>query len=156
MLEIREITSEAAEIIYDIQQKSFIPLLNVYHDYNMNPAMESVYTIKEKIDRDNTIAYIFKFNDMNIGWVRLTYLESDICKISGLCVIPEYQNRGIAQEALKILEEKHNKILKWVLDTIYEEKGNCHLYEKLGYVKVGEIKKVNENMSIINYEKYIN
>ncbi len=29
MLEIKEITNEAAEIIYDIQQKSFIPLLNV-------------------------------------------------------------------------------------------------------------------------------
>ena len=74
-------------------------------------------------------------------------------KISALCVLPEYQNRGIAQEALKQIESYYPNAHKWMLDTIFQEKGNCHLYEKLGYIKVGELKQINEIMSLVNYVK---
>jgi hypothetical protein len=39
------------------------------------------------------------------------------------------------------------------LDTILQEKGNCHLYEKIGYKKTGKIEKINERMDIVYYEK---
>lgn len=41
----------------------------------------------------------------------------------------------------------------WELDTILQEKGNCHLYEKLGYKKTGIIENINERMDIVYYEK---
>ncbi|SDP64572.1 Acetyltransferase (GNAT) family protein [Clostridium gasigenes] len=74
-------------------------------------------------------------------------------KISALSVIPEYQNRGIAKEALKQIENYYPNASKWILDTIFQEKGNCHLYEKLGYVKVGELRLINERMTLVNYVK---
>jgi ribosomal protein S18 acetylase RimI-like enzyme len=153
MLKVRQISSDIVDIVHNIQKKSFEPLLNKYHDYDVNPAMESAERIREKIDRDNTTAYIFQLNDINVGWVRVMELGDMIYKISALCVLPEYQNRGIAQEALKQIESYHPNAQKWILDTIFQEKGNCHLYEKLGYVKVGELKQINEKMSLVNYVK---
>ncbi len=41
----------------------------------------------------------------------------------------------------------------WSLDTILQEKGNLHLYEKLGYHRTGKIEKINEKMGIVFYEK---
>jgi hypothetical protein len=39
--------------------------------------------------------------------------------------MPEYRNRGLAQKAIKLAEEKHG-CSDWELDTILEEKGNCY------------------------------
>jgi ribosomal protein S18 acetylase RimI-like enzyme len=155
MLKVIQITSEFVDIIQNIQRKSFMPLLNKYHDYHINPAMESVESIKEKIDKANTTAYIFQLDNANVGWVRVTELEDNTCKISCLCVLPEYQNKGVAQEALKIIEKNHSKALKWILDTIHEEKRNCYLYEKLGYTRTGEVTRINEDMSIVGYVKHM-
>ena len=41
----------------------------------------------------------------------------------------------------------------WKLDTILQEPGNCHLYEKCGFVQVGEEHIINDKMTLIDYEK---
>ena len=41
----------------------------------------------------------------------------------------------------------------WRLDTIKQEKGNCHLYEKCGFIRTGGERIVNENMTLVDYEK---
>ena len=41
----------------------------------------------------------------------------------------------------------------WSLDTILQENGNLHLYEKLGYHRTGKIEKINDRMDIVYYEK---
>ena len=38
------------------------------------------------------------------------------------------------------IEEMYPNVKEWRLDTILQEKGNCHLYENMGYEKTGEIK----------------
>lgn len=154
MLKIKQISSDAAEIIHNLQKRSFDPLLEKYQDYDMNPAMESVEVIRQKINREKTTAYIFQLDDEFVGWVRVTELEGMVYKISALCVVPEYQNRGIAQEALKQIESYYPNAEKWVLNTILQEEGNCHLYEKLGYVRVGEPFQINDRMTLVGYEKF--
>ena len=153
MLKVMQISSDIADVVHAIQKRSFKQLLDKYHDYDVNPAMESIDMVKKKMDRANTTAYIFKLNDVNVGWVRVTELAKMTYKISALCVLPEYQNRGIAQEALKQIESYYPKAQKWILDTILQEKGNCHLYEKLGYKKVGDLILINERMTLVSYEK---
>lgn len=39
------------------------------------------------------------------------------------------------------------------LDTILQEEGNIHLYEKIGYRRVSEPQKINDNMDIVFFEK---
>jgi len=76
-------------------------------------------------------------------------------RISPIFILPEFQNKGIAQNVFKIIEEKYKPQNGWVLDTILQENGNCYLYEKIGYVKTGKIDKINERMDIVYYEKKI-
>ena len=44
---------------------------------------------------------------------------------------------------------------KWSLVTIQEEAKNCHLYEKLGYQRTGEMKHIKNGMDIVFLEKII-
>ena len=44
-------------------------------------------------------------------------------------------------------------VMLWKLDTILQEKGNCHLYEKLGYHQTGKIYHKNDVLDIVYYEK---
>ena len=64
----------------------------------------------------------------------------------------EFRNRGLAQRTFCEIEKIHGND-NWELDTIRQEEGNCHLYEKLGYVKTGRIEKINDRMDIVYYEK---
>lgn len=85
-------------------------------------------------------------------------IKHDIdCVQSGFCssifVIPAFQNRGIAQKVIQKVFKLYPETITWRLDTIKEEAGNCHLYEKCGFVRVGVEHVVNEQMTLIDYER---
>ena len=153
MIKVIPVTSEYSKEIYNIKQKSFMPLLEIYHDYCINPIMQDEDYIKKKMSKKNIMSYIFSLDNKNVGFVSINELDKKVYKISDLCVIPEYQNKGIAQEALKIIENNYPGANQWILFTIAQEKRNCHLYEKLGYTYDGITKIVHENMTLIKYVK---
>lgn len=64
----------------------------------------------------------------------------------------EYRNKGYAQQAI-IEAERIYGDNNWSLDTILQEKGNLHLYEKLGYKRTGKMEKISGLMDIIYFEK---
>jgi hypothetical protein len=66
--------------------------------------------------------------------------------------MPEYCGMGVAQAAIRAAEAIHGND-NWRLDTILQEKGNCHLYEKMGYHQTGEMKVINDKMTLVFYEK---
>ena len=41
----------------------------------------------------------------------------------------------------------------WALDTIFQEVGNCYLYEKLGYRQTGHLTPIKKGMTIVDYIK---
>lgn len=41
----------------------------------------------------------------------------------------------------------------WELDTILQERRNCHLYEKMGYRQTGKTEVINERLTLTFYEK---
>ena len=74
-------------------------------------------------------------------------------RISQIFIMEEYRERGYAQRAIQLAEDIHGTS-NWELDTILQEKGNCYLYETMGYRRTGETKVVNERMTLIIYHKY--
>ena len=66
--------------------------------------------------------------------------------------MPGYRNKGYAQAAIRAAEEKHGSG-NWCLDTILQESGNIHLYEKMGYHRTGKTDKINDLMDIVFFEK---
>lgn len=114
--------------------------------------MESKDEVLKKYTRKGTSGYVFIENSLPVGAVRII-TRGDMCKVSALAVLPEYQNKGIAQTALKEIESIHNSCSCWVLDTILQERGSCHLYEKLGYIRTGEPKKLSDTLTLVDYKK---
>jgi GNAT superfamily N-acetyltransferase len=156
-IHLAKATIEDAREMHQMQIKSFKNLLNKYKDYDTNPENESIEKVLARINQETTDYYLIKMEDISIGAVRIHKLKNGLkCRIASVFILPEYQNKGIAQKVFKLAEERYKPENGWILDTILQEKGNCHLYEKMGYTKTGRTEKVNERMDIVYYEKKTN
>jgi len=142
------------ELILEMQLKSFADLLYKYQDYEISPGNETIESIYRRFDQDFTDYHLIEYNSMTVGAVRIiTNERENTCRISPVFILPEYQGNGIAQATFKLLEEIYYKYSLWKLDTILQERGNCHLYEKLGYIRTGKYEVIKDNMTIVYYEK---
>lgn len=142
------------DTVCEIQRAAYKPLYEKYHDDATSPYLESKETILRKYTRKDTRGFLFLREGTPVGAVRVHFdSESKIARISALGVLPRYQGQGIARQALLEIERMHPEVKTWTLDTILEERGNCHLYEKLGYRRTGEPKVLKENMTLVFYEK---
>lgn len=139
--------------IWLMQKKAFGGLLEKYHDYGISPASESYERIIEKYEMQGSFYYFISDSGVNVGVIRIIDEQDGSRKrISPIWIMPEHRNKGYAQAAIKEAERIHGAD-NWSLDTILQEKGNLHLYEKLGYHRTGKIEKINDRMDIVYYEK---
>ena len=152
-------TEEDAGKIHDMKYKAFLPLYEKYHDDDTNPAMERIEKVIWKIKREGNDYYLIYVGEEVVGAICIVQhrnadgFASDTFKISPLFVLPEFQNRGIGCAAILKVFEKYPQARIWTLDTIKQEEGNCYLYEKCGFVRVGVEKTINEAMTLVDYEK---
>ncbi|SME42357.1 hypothetical protein BACERE00191_05240 [Bacillus pacificus] len=63
------------------------------------------------------------------------------------------EGKGIAQKVLILIEGMFSKAQCFELATILEEERNCFLYEKMGYKRTEETKKLNDKTTLIYYKK---
>lgn len=143
-----------AETIWRMQIKAFAPLLEKYQDFEINPANESLKRVQERLIQKETFYYRIVLCRETVGAIRVYDPQEGVCakRISPLFVLPEYQGKGIAQAAMLEAERIHGSE-NWILQTILQEAGNCHLYEKLGYRQTGECIAISERMSLVSYRK---
>lgn len=158
VIELRLVTEEEAESLHRLQVEAFMPLYEKYQDDETSPAKESIEKVTEKIVEDDSDFFFIEFNGERVGGVRVRWHQGkkvfkNVNWISPIFIIPEYQNKGIASRVIKKLFELYPDTIEWRLDTIKQETGNCHLYEKCGFVKVGKDKIVNEKMTLVDYVK---
>lgn len=137
-----------------MQVKSFKNLLDKYQDFETNPASETILNVEMRLKQNFTFFYFIFIDNKKVGAIRVVdYKEKNKNKrISPLFILPEYRNKGIAQSVIKICEEIHGNT-NWELSTILEEKGNCYLYEKLGYHPTGKTQVINDRLTLIFYHK---
>ena len=141
------------ELIHKMKYDSFLPLYNHYQDTKTSPVKEPISKVIAHLKSDNCDYYVIKHNNLPVGAVRVVSEGENTYRISPLFIIPEYQNKGIGQAVINMLFDKYNAAAKWILSTIKEEKGNCHLYEKCGFVRTGKEEIINDRMTIVYYEK---
>ena len=140
--------------IWKMQVKSFKNLLDKYQDFETNPASETILNVEMRLKQNFTFFYFIFIDNKKVGAIRVVdYKEKNKNKrISPLFILPEYRNKGIAQSVIKICEEIHGNT-NWELSTILQEKGNCYLYEKLGYHPTGKTQVINDRLTLIFYHK---
>lgn len=89
-----------------------------------------------------------------MGGLVLFALSDGTVRVGRAFLEPERQNRGIGSELLRFAESVSPETRRFVLDTPVWNLRTRHLYEKLGYVKTGEIES-GFGFLLIQYEKRI-
>lgn len=146
-------TVNDVELIHKIQIEAFAELLNKYQDFDTSPANEPIEKVLWRLEQDTTYFYLIEYKNKYVGAIRVVDQKNGTPKrISPLFILPEYQNKGIAQKAIIEAEKIHGNT-NWELDTILQEKGNCYLYEKMGYNTTGKTKQINDKMTLVFYKK---
>ena len=141
------------QTIWKMQTEAFSELLAKYRDYDTSPGAESFEKVMARFEQPWTVYYFIRVNNVNVGAIRIVDKKDGSRKrISPIWIMPEYRNKGYAQAAIKAAEEKYGSD-NWCLDTILQESGNLHLYEKMGYHRTGKTEKINDLMDIVFYEK---
>lgn len=145
---------EEAEKVWKMQVEAFQGLYEKYQDTETSPAAESIDKTITRLNQPFTYYYFILVDKVTVGAIRvIDKHEYGVTKrISPIFVMQEYRSKGFAQKAIRLAEEKHGSS-DWELDTILQEKGNCHLYEKMGYHQTGKTKVINEKMTLVFYKK---
>ena len=147
------VQKEDIETLWRMQVDAFTDLLDKYQDFDLSPAAESIDKVIARFEQPWTKYYFIIAGRIKVGAIRVVDKQDGSRKrISPIWIMPEYRNKGYAQQAILAAEKIYGSD-HWCLDTILQEEGNLHLYEKLGYHQTGRLDKINDRMDIVYYEK---
>ena len=137
-----------------MQKEAFAELYEKYRDTETSPTTEKYEDILFRFNQHETTYYFITADNEKVGVFRVVDHKDGVTRkrISPIFIMPEHRNKGYAQQAIAEAERIHGKN-HWKLDTILQEKGNCYLYEKLGYHQTGITEIINDKMTIVFYEK---
>jgi len=142
-----------AEQIRQMQIVAFAPMLEKYRDFDISPATESVDRVRDRFRYPFITQYFVLKDKEKIGLIRIRELAEDIYKLVQIFILPGFQNKGHASQAITLLEKKFSKVKRWELDTIKQEIKLCCFYEKLGYVRTEQEKSIRDGMDLVCYKK---
>lgn len=157
-IKLEPATRKDARLLHKLQVEAFLPLYEKYHDDEMSPAKESLERVIEKIEEKDSEFYLIFFEKQTVGGICIRHHDKGekaehVNWISPLFIVPSFQGKGIAQRVIHKVFSLYPETITWKLDTIKQETGNCHLYEKCGFTKVGEEQVISDKMTLIEYEK---
>lgn len=84
------------------------------------------------------ISYKIICNGQIVGNISVTDNHDNTFHLGCLCVIPEYENKGIGQKALRFIESEFPHAMIWTLDTPADKERNIYFYKKAGYKIIEE------------------
>ena len=151
LIRIRE--AEAMRL-WHMQTEAFMGLYQKYRDTETSPTAEPIERVAARLRQPFTYYYFIQAGQQVVGAIRVVDWNDPQRpkRISPIFVMPPFRDRGIAQRAIQEAERIHGSE-NWELDTILQETGNCHLYEKMGYRPTGETRTVNDKMTLAFYRK---
>ena len=152
MIRLKRAERSDCTLLHRLQTVCFMPLLDKYRDYNTNPAAESPERIRQRFAQDFTEYYLIWHRDIVVGMLRVCN-HGERCRLSPICILPEYQGRGFARTAMLEMEKMYPRAKIWELDTILQEERLCRLYEALGYIRTGECHRIQDGMDLVFYRK---
>lgn len=143
-----------AQKLWEMQVEAFEGLYKKYQDTETSPATENVEKIIMRLEQPFTYYYYIVVDGIEVGAIRVVDKKElgKAKRISPIFIMKEHRGKGYAQEAIRAVELIHGEC-DWELDTILQEKGNCYLYEKMGYKKTDTTEVINEKLTLVFYKK---
>ena len=129
---------ETIELVYE----------ELFNDYNYSK--ETILAEKQ----NNGIHVIAVYNSKVVGHARL-FVENNIGMISQVAVAKGYRNLKIGSEVINILVKEAEK-LKIEAVELNSREDAIGFYEKLGFIRNGELKKsLKTGLLLLNMKKYL-
>lgn len=151
--ELVRIGADEARTVWKMQVSAFGELFDKYKDTETSPAAEPLEKTLARLHQPFTFYYYIIYGKETVGAIRVVdHKDGSAKRISPIFIMPAFRNRGYAQSAIMKAEELHGSS-NWLLDTILQEEGNCHLYYKMGYRQTGVRKIISADMTLVDYRK---
>lgn len=129
-IEYRKADIADAELLVGIYNSAFY---DDYVKYGECPAYGKTKEIMEKSIIDFP-KFIILYNKEPVGCVSCKQVEAGIYEIGCLCVVPEYQGKGIGTQAIQFVTSYYDDWEKITLITPVDKKENIKFYtEKCGF-----------------------
>ena len=94
MVTLKPAGLEDAETLLAVQKQAFNALLEKYQDYDTNPAMEPLATLKRKLsERDY---YLILLDGRKVGYIGVRRGEDSLV-ITPIGLLPECQGKGVGR-----------------------------------------------------------
>ena len=143
-IEFRKAELSDAQLLIDIYNASFY---SDYLRYGECPAYGKTLDVMRKSIMDYT-KFLIVYDDKPVGCVSCKELESGVYEVGCLCVIPEYQGRGIGTAAMEFAKTRFSGWRRFTLVTPIDKTENVRFYtEKCGF----DIQSVEKDGSVELY-----
>ena len=116
------------------------------------PGYDSVADMRQRIEQAET--YKMVLDGRCIGGLVVFDMGLQHYHLGVIFIDPACHNRGIGTQAMRFIEQTF-PAARWTLDTPQWATRNHHFYEKLGYVRTGEIHIEGDDTLLYAYEKRI-
>lgn len=129
-------TDDDYEFVYEVKKNAYMKyVLECWGSWVEDDQRKYFDSFIDKV-RDN--AFIIMDDDKRIGFYNGEILENGNYEVGNICIIPEYQGRGIGTKVLKEkLEENNDRDIEI---QFFKQNPVGELYERLGFVPNGETK----------------
>lgn len=129
-IEYRRAVPEDAEMLINIYNASFY---SDYKRFGVCPGYGKTIEMMEASIRDNP-KYIILCDNKPVGCVSCKMLEARVYEITCLCIVPEYQGKGLGTQAVQFVKALYDDWEKITLVTPLDKKENVKFYtEKCGF-----------------------
>ena len=132
----RNITPEDYEYIYELKKNAYKEYVIMNWGAWDEEAQKEYF--KNFINTYKDTTYIIQTEGKDIGFYNDTMLDNGNYEIGNICIIPEYQGKGIGTKILKDVIEDHKEFNIEI--QYFKQNPVGKLYERLGFVPNGETK----------------
>ena len=125
---------EYYDFVYEVKKNAYIKYVEECWGKWVEEDQKEYF--KKFIETYKNSSYIIKVGDKSIGFYNDEDLEDGSYEVGNICIIPEYQGKGIGTDILKHkLEEHKNQDIKI---QFFKQNPVGALYKRLGFVPNGE------------------
>ena len=150
MIEYRKADIADAELLIEIYNSAFY---SDYIKYGECPAYGKTKEMMEKSIIDYP-KFIILYNSKPVGCISCKQVEEGIYEVGCLCVVPEYQGKGIGTQTLQFVKSHYEDWDIFTLITPIDKEENVKFYtEKCGFDIVSTEMDGNVKVARFVYEK---
>ncbi len=132
-IDLRNVNESDYDFVYKVKKEAYKKYVEQYFGH-WNEEQQLEY-FKAFVEKYKAGAYIITLDGCDIGFYN-GIVHEDRYEIGNICIIPEYQNKGIGTAILKELLSKNED--KMIGLQYFKSNPVGSLYERLGFKIVGE------------------